>query len=196
MIILIYNFINLIKDLEVIMRGVVQPIRGGMGVQSGYGQMNQLGSNVAGGFEEVVNVPNSLSEFASRPQFQQILLKVKQQTSINYIDLKKDTATLTVISITINAPTAETATNARRLVETHFKNQIKIIAKDNAGLFYSFKTLIQLIKDSQDQNINLPIIEVLDYPSLSYRSVHIDVKHHTEKKEYYFNLMPRHLPNY
>ena len=55
-------------------------------------------------------------------------------------------------------------------------------SKDNAGLFYSFNTLTQLIKDSQDQNINLPIIEILDYPSLSYRSVHIDVKHHTEKK--------------
>ncbi len=56
-------------------------------------------------------------------------------------------------------------------------------------MFYSFNTLTQLIKDSQDQNINLPIIEILDYPSLSYRSVHIDVKHHTEKKEYYFNLI-------
>ena len=29
------------------------------------------------------------------------------------------------------------------------KNHIKIIAKDNAGLFYSFNTLIQLIKDSK-----------------------------------------------
>ena len=69
------------------------------------------------------------------------------------------------------------------------KNQIKIIARDKAGLFYSFNTLIQLLKDSKDQNVNLPIIDILDYPSLSYRSVHIDVKHHTEKKEYYFNLI-------
>ena len=53
------------------------------------------------------------------------------------------------------------------------KNQIKIIARDKAGLFYSFNTLIQLLKDSKDQNVNLPIIEILDYPSLSYRSVHI-----------------------
>ena len=28
-----------------------------------------------------------------------------------------------------------------------------------------------------------------DYPALSYRSVHIDVKHHLDKKEYYFDLI-------
>ena len=104
------------------MRGVVQPIRGGMAMKSSlYGQQSQsIGLSSAPGFEEVVSVPKNLSEFASRPQFQQILLKVKQQTSINYIDLKKDTAQ-TVVSITINAPTAETGNNARRLVETHLR---------------------------------------------------------------------------
>ena len=69
------------------------------------------------------------------------------------------------------------------------KENIKIIAKDKAGLFYSFVSLNQLITDSKDQNINLPIVSIEDYPSLKYRSIHIDVKHHTEKKEYYFELI-------
>ena len=69
------------------------------------------------------------------------------------------------------------------------KENIKIIAKDKAGLFYSFVSLNQLITDSKDQNINLPIVLIEDYPSLKYRSIHIDVKHHTEKKEYYFELI-------
>ena len=69
------------------------------------------------------------------------------------------------------------------------KENIEIIAKDEAGLFYSFNSLRQLIIDSKDQNINLPIVSIKDYPSLKYRSIHIDVKHHTEKKDYYFKLI-------
>ena len=69
------------------------------------------------------------------------------------------------------------------------QNEIKIIAKDKAGLFYSFNTLAQLLNDSNDQKINLPIVKIIDYPSLKYRSIHLDVKHHTEKKEYYFDLI-------
>ena len=69
------------------------------------------------------------------------------------------------------------------------KENIKIKAKDKAGLFYSFISLNQLITDSKDQNINLPIVSIKDFPSLKYRSIHIDVKHHTEKKEYYFELI-------
>lgn len=68
-------------------------------------------------------------------------------------------------------------------------NGIDITAKDEAGLFYSFNSLRQLIADSKDQNINLPVVKIKDYPSLKYRSIHIDVKHHTEKKEYYFKLI-------
>ena len=69
------------------------------------------------------------------------------------------------------------------------KENIEIIAKDKAGLFYCFNSLNQLITDSNDQNINLPIVSIKDFPSLKYRSIHIDVKHHTEKKEYYFKLI-------
>ena len=69
------------------------------------------------------------------------------------------------------------------------KESIEIIAKDEAGLFYSFNSLNQLITDSKDQNIDLPVVLIKDYPSLKYRSIHLDVKHHTEKKDYYFKLI-------
>ncbi len=68
------------------------------------------------------------------------------------------------------------------------KNKISIVAKDEKGLFYAFITLDQLIEDSKDQNINLPMVSIKDYPSLKFRPIHIDVKHHMEKKSYYFNL--------
>ena len=58
------------------------------------------------------------------------------------------------------------------------KNKISIIAKDEAGLFYAFTSLDQLIEDSKDQNVNLPMVSIKDYPLLKFRPIHIDVKHH------------------
>ena len=67
--------------------------------------------------------------------------------------------------------------------------KIKIIAKDRPGLIYGFATLGQLFEDCREQKVNLPICEIKDYPLLSYRAVHLDVKHHREKIEYYYNLI-------
>ncbi|WP_026809641.1 glycoside hydrolase family 20 zincin-like fold domain-containing protein [Arenibacter latericius] len=69
------------------------------------------------------------------------------------------------------------------------KESIDIKAKDEAGLFYAFATLEQLYEDAKDQKVNLPLCEITDYPKLSYRAVHIDVKHHLEKTDYYYGLM-------
>ena len=69
------------------------------------------------------------------------------------------------------------------------KNKISIEAKDQAGLFYAFITLDQLIEDSKDQNTNLPIVNIIDYPLLEFRPIHLDIKHHLEKKSYYFSLI-------
>ena len=68
-------------------------------------------------------------------------------------------------------------------------DQIRIKAKDRAGLFYAFNTLSQLIQDAEYSKVNLPVIKIEDYPSLTYRSVHLDIKHHTEKKDYYYSLI-------
>ena len=70
-----------------------------------------------------------------------------------------------------------------------FKNKISIIAKDEVGLFYAFITLDQLLEDSKDKNVNLPMVSIKDYPLLKFRPIHLDVKHHMEKKSYYFNLI-------
>lgn len=69
--------------------------------------------------------------------------------------------------------------------------QINIIAKDKAGLLYAFMTLEQLMEDAKEQNLPLPECRIKDFPSLSYRAIHIDVKHHLEKTEYYYQLLDR-----
>ncbi|PZV79754.1 glycosyl hydrolase family 20 [Algoriphagus aquaeductus] len=70
-------------------------------------------------------------------------------------------------------------------------DQISIQAPAEAGLWYGLMTLGQLIQDAKDQNAVLPLVKIKDEPALDYRAVHLDVKHHLEKKEYYFELMDR-----
>lgn len=70
-------------------------------------------------------------------------------------------------------------------------DQVEIKASSEAGLWYGLMTLGQLIEDAKDQNVPLPLCTISDEPALAYRAVHLDVKHHLEKKEYYYELMDR-----
>lgn len=65
------------------------------------------------------------------------------------------------------------------------EGKIFLHGKDQAGLFYAFITLNQLLASYTV----LPNLEIIDYPSIGFRPIHIDVKHHTEKKEYYYDLI-------
>lgn len=71
------------------------------------------------------------------------------------------------------------------------KSEIIITGKDSAGLFYAFMTLKQLMEDSKEQDVCLPICSIKDYPLLSYRAIHLDVKHHIDKVDYYYNLLDK-----
>ena len=67
--------------------------------------------------------------------------------------------------------------------------QVTITGKDKAGLFYGFKTLEQLLQDAKDQNVHLPLCNIVDYPALAFRAIHLDIKHHIDKTEYYYDLI-------
>lgn len=69
------------------------------------------------------------------------------------------------------------------------EDQVVITGVDPAGLFYGLKTLGQLMKDADDQGVNLPSCRIEDYPLLSYRAIHLDVKHHLDRLDYYYELM-------
>lgn len=70
-------------------------------------------------------------------------------------------------------------------------NRIHISGKDSAGLFYGFMTLSQLMTDATDQEVPLPLCNISDFPQLSYRAVHLDMKHHMEKRDYYYRLIDK-----
>ncbi len=67
--------------------------------------------------------------------------------------------------------------------------KIWIAAKDQSGLFYGLQTLAQLMTDAEDQEVKLPLCKIADHPSLAYRAIQLDIKHHREKLEYYYELI-------
>ena len=69
--------------------------------------------------------------------------------------------------------------------------QIQITAKDKAGLIYGLATLEQLMEDAEEQNVPLPLCQIKDYPHLSYRAIHWDVKHHLETLDYYYRIIDK-----
>ena len=71
------------------------------------------------------------------------------------------------------------------------KDKIRITAKDEAGLLYGFESLEQLMMDANEQQVNLPVCSITDYPLLAYRAIHLDIKHHRETKDYYYKLIDK-----
>ena len=69
------------------------------------------------------------------------------------------------------------------------QEKIEIQAQDQAGLFYAFVTLDQLIEDAVNSNTPLPFVTLQDAPKIAFRPIQVDVKHHLEKKSYYYDLI-------
>ena len=66
-----------------------------------------------------------------------------------------------------------------------------VIARGEAGLFYGCQTLEQLLEDARDYGRLVPACEITDYPAMSYRAVHFDVKHHLDHMDYYYRSIDR-----
>jgi hexosaminidase len=69
--------------------------------------------------------------------------------------------------------------------------RVDLESRGEAGLFYGCQTLEQLLEDSRDTGIPIPACRITDYPALSYRAVHIDVKHHLDTMKYYTDSIDR-----
>ncbi len=60
---------------------------------------------------------------------------------------------------------------------------IIVNAKDEAGLFYGTQTLLQLIRQGKN-GLEVPGLEIVDWPDIRERAVHYDTKHHQDKASY------------
>ena len=63
-------------------------------------------------------------------------------------------------------------------------------ANSQAGLFYAATTAAQLV-EKRDGRPFLAACEIIDWPDLAFRAVHIDLKHHMERYEYLVSLVRR-----
>ena len=69
---------------------------------------------------------------------------------------------------------------------------ITIIAGDDAGLFYAFQTLMQLIFPSQEAvrgAVAVPCVTISDSPQYKWRGMHLDVSRHFFPKEFIFKML-------
>jgi hexosaminidase len=76
-------------------------------------------------------------------------------------------------------------------IMTIYKDMVEIISSGEAGLFYGCQSLEQLLEDSRDYNKPVPSCKITDYPVLSYRAVHFDLKHHLDHMNYYYESIDR-----
>lgn len=70
-------------------------------------------------------------------------------------------------------------------------NGVLIRARTVKGLFYGGQTLEQLMEDSRDFHQPIPCLKITDFPSVSYRAVHFDTKHHLDRTEYYYRAIDK-----
>lgn len=76
-------------------------------------------------------------------------------------------------------------------VLTIYKDKVEISSKSDAGLFYGCQSLEQLLEDAMDSGKPVPSCRITDYPALSYRAVHFDLKHHLDHMNYYYESIDR-----
>jgi hypothetical protein len=76
-------------------------------------------------------------------------------------------------------------------VLTIYKDKAEISSKSDAGLFYGCQSLEQLLEDAMDSGKPVPSCRITDYPALSYRAVHFDLKHHLDHMNYYYESIDR-----
>jgi hypothetical protein len=71
------------------------------------------------------------------------------------------------------------------------ENGVTVRAKAQAGLFYGCQTLRQLLEDARDQRVVIPACQITDFPDIAYRAVHLDLKHHLDVGNYYYQFIDR-----
>ncbi|MFN0083082.1 MAG: family 20 glycosylhydrolase [Ferruginibacter sp.] len=55
---------------------------------------------------------------------------------------------------------------------------MQIMVNASEGFFHATQTILQLLKRTTSQTIELPIVSIKDYPRFAYRGMHLDVSRH------------------
>jgi hexosaminidase len=100
-------------------------------------------------------------------------------------------------------PSPDTIPDKYSLIVT--KNSVSISSSSQAGLFYGFQTLIQLLpvpvpsRTPQVIRLSVPQLTITDYPRFAYRGLHLDVGRHFMPVDFikkYIDYIALHKMNY
>ncbi|RFM27682.1 beta-N-acetylhexosaminidase [Deminuibacter soli] len=92
-------------------------------------------------------------------------LKEAKKASRNFIELTTPTF--------IKAPD-----NAERYTMNVTPDKISITGDSHQGTFYGMQTLLQLLPVEDDKSLNIPAVDIEDYPRFGYRGMMLDVGRH------------------
>ncbi|PUZ23929.1 beta-N-acetylhexosaminidase [Chitinophaga costaii] len=90
------------------------------------------------------------------------------------------------IKIILN-PTLKTTSNEEGYQLSITNNELKLQARETAGIFYGLQTIRQLLPLSNEagkSSCSLPIIEIVDYPRFKWRGLMLDVSRHFFSKDF------------
>jgi hypothetical protein len=61
------------------------------------------------------------------------------------------------------------------------KNSVYLKGYDAAGVWHAFQTLLQLFRFSDSEDGKLPVTQIVDYPAVELRGIHLDIKGYQPK---------------
>ena len=82
---------------------------------------------------------------------------------------------------------------------TSDNKKIQITSSSSNGIFYGIQTLIQLLPTSKFLPIQIPSVNITDYPRFDYRGMHLDVSRHFFDVDFikqYIDYLALHKMNY
>jgi len=112
------------------------------------------------------------------------------------LNITNVTPTKNFVSFTLNTQISEFE-NAYTLNTSD--NKISISGGSKAGIFYGVQSLIQLIPTKTTDPLNIPSVEITDYPRFDYRGMHLDVSRHFFDVAFvkkYIDYLAMHKMNY
>jgi hexosaminidase len=78
----------------------------------------------------------------------------------------------------INLIIAEKISTPKEYILTVTNKSINICSISDTSIFQGIQTLIQLLPPSKATVLNIPAVEITDYPRFDYRGMHLDVSRH------------------
>ncbi|RYG21135.1 MAG: beta-N-acetylhexosaminidase [Chitinophagaceae bacterium] len=140
----------------------------------------------------VTVVPNAFNKESFRIDNNTVIgiVNAKEQNSANYLadyllkhyklklKISKEGEDFQGNSILLHINDNDGLKPGQYTINVRAKDMMLAIASSEEGLFYAVQSLIQLLPVDRSLPLDIPPIEIIDYPRFEYRGMHLDVSRH------------------